>query len=174
MPEAFLDPGASRDFTRTWMQDAEREAGTGPSDGRADRPVRTHAEDGSNLAEVTVDSNGVLVDLVLTERTCNFEPPAGARAVMAALREARTKIAEQARDITAEAIGPDSMSARVIGERLREQLESPDDTLGDESSSPTGTSRDWPGGQGVIGGERFLPGRLVAIAPARGQCAGRA
>jgi len=77
MPEAFLDPGASRDFTPTWMQDAEREAGTGPSDGRADRPVRTHAEDGSNLAEVTVDSNGVLVDLVLTERTCNFEPPAG-------------------------------------------------------------------------------------------------
>lgn len=39
--------------------------------------LRTHAEDGSNLAEVTVDSNGVLVDLVLTERTCNFEPPAG-------------------------------------------------------------------------------------------------
>jgi hypothetical protein len=43
------------------------------------------------------------------------------------MREARTKTAAQAREIAVEAMGPDSMSARLIGERMEQLAQRPDD-----------------------------------------------
>ena len=42
------------------------------------------------------------------------------------LREARQKAARQAHDIAVETMGPDSLSARTIAERMRQQLERPE------------------------------------------------
>ena len=50
-----------------------------------------------------------------------------ARAVMSALREARAEAADRAHDIAVETMGPDSVSARTIADRMRRALERPDD-----------------------------------------------
>ena len=123
---AFLDPDASRDYLRSWKRDAESKAERASSMAAQIEQLRASARDNNDLAEVTVDSSGVLVDLVLTERIHRYEPQVVARAVMSALRDARTRAAEQAREIAVEALGPDSMSARVIGERMQQLLERPD------------------------------------------------
>lgn len=144
--EAFLDPDASRDYLRSWRADAERKAQLAGAMAARIEQLRTTARDGNDLAEVTVDSSGVLVDLVLTERIHRYEPQVVARAVMSALREARTRAAEQAREIAVEALGPDSVSARVIGERMQELLERPD--TGEDTSSRgqgVGQSEGWLG-----------------------------
>jgi DNA-binding protein YbaB len=124
---AFLDPDASRDYLRTWREDAERKAERAAAMAAQIEQLRASAKDGNDLAEVTVDSAGVLVDLVLTERIHRFEPQVVARAVMSAVRAARAKAAEQGQQIAVDALGPDSLSAQVIGERLRQQLERPDE-----------------------------------------------
>lgn len=141
---AFLDPDASREYLRTWKEDAERKAERAKAMAAQIDQLRTHAKDGNNLAEVTVDSNGVLVDLVLTERIRSYEPQVVARAVMTALREARTKTAAKARDIAVETLGADSMSARVIGERY-EQLVAPPV---EEAQAAPDPGQNWLGGSG--------------------------
>jgi DNA-binding protein YbaB len=148
--EAFLDPEASRDYLRSWRADAERRAERAGSMAAQIEQLRSSAEDDNDLAQVTVDSSGVLVDLVLTERIHRYEPEVVARAVMSALREARTKAAEQAREIAVEAMGPDSMSARVIADRMQQLLERPD-TVDDASTRQGGdSSQGWlfPGQDG--------------------------
>ena len=84
--------------------------------------LRVTAEDGNGIAEVTIDSSGVLVDLRLTERTQRVAPEAVSRAVLGALREARRKAAEQSRRIITETMGVDSPAARAIADRLDDQL----------------------------------------------------
>jgi DNA-binding protein YbaB len=141
---AFLNPDASRDYLRTWREDAERKAERASAMAAQIEQLRTSAKDGNNLAEVTVDSAGVLVDLVLSERIRHFEPQVVARAVMSALRGARTRTAEQAQAIAVEALGPESTSAQVIGERMRQLLERPDstdDTSGRDQAGQLGHGR---------------------------------
>ena len=130
---AFLDPDASREYLRTWREDAERKAERARSMAAQIEQLRTKATDSNDLARVTVDSSGVLVDLVLSDRIRQYEPQVVARAVMSALREARTKTAEQARDIAVEALGPDSTSAQLITERLQQQLLERPDAAADAS-----------------------------------------
>jgi hypothetical protein len=45
---------------------------------------------------------------------------------MGALREARVKAAALAREIAVETMGPDSLSARAIADRMQQLLERPD------------------------------------------------
>jgi DNA-binding protein YbaB len=135
--EAFLDPEASRGYLRSWRADVERRAERAGSMAAQIERLRSSAEDDNDLAQVTVDSSGVLVDLVLSERIHRYEPEVVARAVMSALREARMKAAEQAREIAVEAMGPDSMSARVIADRMQQLLERPD-TVEDATSGQGG------------------------------------
>src|SRR5689334_7096330 len=108
--EAFLDPDASRDYLRSWREVAERTAERAAAMAAQFEQLRICAKDGNNLAEVTVDSTGVLVDLALTERIHRVEPQVVARAVMSALQETRMKAAEQSQQIAVEALGPDSTS----------------------------------------------------------------
>jgi hypothetical protein len=68
----------------------------------------------------------VLVRLELTDRIHRFEPAVVARAVMSALHEARAKAADRAHDIAVETMGPDSLSARTIADRMRHALDRPD------------------------------------------------
>jgi DNA-binding protein YbaB len=135
---AFLDPDASRDYLQSWKQNAERKAERASSMAAQIEHLRTSAQDDNGLAEVTVDSSGVLVDLVLTERIHRHEPQVVARAVMSALQLARTRTAAQAREIAVETMGPDSMSARVIGERMQQLLERPDGVEAVSGLSPGG------------------------------------
>jgi DNA-binding protein YbaB len=125
--QAFLDPDASREYLRSWKENVDRTAARAAAMSEQMERLRVTARDGNGLAEVTIDSAGVLVGLELTDRIHRFEPAVVARAVMSALREARAKAADRAHDIAVETMGPDSLSARVIADRMRHVLDRPDD-----------------------------------------------
>nr|WP_296069723.1 YbaB/EbfC family nucleoid-associated protein [uncultured Actinoplanes sp.] len=124
--EPFLDPDASREYLRSWKERVDSVAAQSRSMAERLEKMRTTAGDGNGLAEVTIDSAGVPVNLVLTERIHRHQPEVVARAVMTALRVARTKAAERAHEIAVETMGADSLSARTTADRMRELLERPD------------------------------------------------
>lgn len=61
--ETFLDPDASRDYLQSWRQDAERKAEQARAMATRIEQLRASGEDDNNMAAVTVDSTGVMVDL---------------------------------------------------------------------------------------------------------------
>jgi DNA-binding protein YbaB len=124
-PQAFLDPDASRAYLRSWKNDVDRVAAQAAAMSEQMERLRVTARDENGLAEVTIDSGGVLVGLELTDRIRRFEPAAVARAVMTALREARVTAAGRAHDIAVETMGPGSLSARTTADRMRDALEQP-------------------------------------------------
>jgi DNA-binding protein YbaB len=125
--EAFLDPDASREYLRSWKENVDRTAARAAAMSEQLARLRVTKRDTNDLAEVTIDSAGVLVGLELTDRIRRFEPAVVARAVMSALREARAQAADRAHDIAVETMGPDSLSARTLAERMRQALERADD-----------------------------------------------
>jgi DNA-binding protein YbaB len=131
MPEvsdsgAFLDPDASRDYLRSWQENVDRTATQAAAMAEQLERLRTTATDDHGLAEVTIDSAGVLVHLELTERIHRYEPGTVARAVMLALRKARSTAARRAHEIAVETMGPASLSARTTADRMRQVLDAPD------------------------------------------------
>jgi DNA-binding protein YbaB len=129
--QAFLDPDASREYLRSWKENIDRVAAQAAVMSEQMQRLRITARDDNGIAEVTIDSAGVLVDLELTNRIHSFEPAVVARAVLSALREARGKAADQAHQIAVETMGPDSLSARTTADRMRQALERPDDVAED-------------------------------------------
>ncbi|WP_213011815.1 YbaB/EbfC family nucleoid-associated protein [Paractinoplanes toevensis] len=125
--QAFLDPDASREYLRSWKENVDRAAARAAAMSEQLERLRATARDDNGLAEVTIDSAGVLVELELTDRIHRYEPRAVARAVMSALREARVKAADRAHDIAVETMGADSLSARTTADRMRQALERPAD-----------------------------------------------
>jgi DNA-binding protein YbaB len=77
--EAFLDPDASRDYLRSWKDNVDRMAARAASMTRQLQQLRTTGKDGNGLAEVTIDSAGVLVHLELTDRIHRYDPQVVAR-----------------------------------------------------------------------------------------------
>jgi DNA-binding protein YbaB len=123
---SFLDPGGARLYLESVQEQVERTARNARTMREQLDQLRVRAADSNELARVTIDSSGVLVDLELTDRVRRVEPDVIARAVLSAVREARTKAVERSRQIAVEALGPDSMSARVFADRLEQQLQTPD------------------------------------------------
>ncbi|WP_212999870.1 YbaB/EbfC family nucleoid-associated protein [Winogradskya consettensis] len=136
--QAFLDPDASREYLRSWQENVDRTATQAAIMSEQMGRLRVTARDRNGLAGVTIDSAGVLVDLELTDRIHHFEPATVARAVMSALREARTEAADRAHDIAVETMGPDSLSARTTADRMRDALEQPDDNRRADEDDPDG------------------------------------
>ncbi|MFG1608559.1 YbaB/EbfC family nucleoid-associated protein [Actinoplanes sp. NPDC049265] len=124
--QAFLDPDASREYLRSWKENIDRTAARAAEMSEQMERLRVTTRDRNGLAEVTIDSAGVLVGLKLTDRIRGFEPAVVARAVMSALREARATAADRAHDIAVETMGADSLSARTTADRMRQTLERPD------------------------------------------------
>jgi DNA-binding protein YbaB len=131
--QAFLDPDASREYLRAWKENVDRTTAKAAAMSEQLARLRVTARDGNGLAEVTIDSAGVLVDLELTERIHRFEPGVVARAVLSALREARTKAADRAHQIAVETMGPDSLSGRTTADRMRQALERPEENEDEQS-----------------------------------------
>jgi len=124
--EGFLNPDASRAYLRSWKANVDQTAARATAMAERLQRLRTTARDDNGLAEVTIDSSGVLLHLELTDRIHRYAPEAVARAVMSALREARQTAARQVHDIAVETMGADSLSARTVAERMRQQLERPE------------------------------------------------
>lgn len=134
--EAFLDPDSARDYLRSWHQRVETMAANTQAMSDRIEQLRASGTDGNGLAEATVDANGVLVDLKLTDRIHRFEPDVVARAVLTALRQARVSAAADAREIAVETLGPDSLTARTIGDRMQRLLDPPEPADGGPGRVP--------------------------------------
>lgn len=129
-PADFLDPDAARLYLESVQQRAQQNAVNARLMRAQIDQLRVQASDDNGLAKVTIDANGVLVDLELTERIHRVEPRVTARAILEATRRARRSAVEQSRQIAVDALGPDSLSARTFAERLEQQL------LADDAAGP--------------------------------------
>jgi len=119
---AFLDPDESMAYLRGWKGRIDRVAAD--TQAMSDRlgQLRVSAEDDNRLVEVTIDSTGVLVDAQFSERIQRVAPDVVSRALLSAVGAARLKAAERARRIITEAMGAESVAARAITERVKQQL----------------------------------------------------
>ena len=120
--ESLLDPDGSRAYLRDWKARVDRTAAN--TQAMSDRlaQLRITAEDGNNLVAVTIDSAGVLLDVRFTERIQRVAPDVVSRAVMSALGTARHTAAQRSREIVTDTMGPESVAARAITDRLEQQL----------------------------------------------------
>lgn len=123
--QAFLDPDASREYLRSWKENADRTAARAADMAEQMARLRVTATDRNGLAEVVIDSAGVLVDLKLTDRIQRLAPDVVAQGVLDALSRARAEAADRVHAIAVETMGPDSLSARTIADRMRQTLERP-------------------------------------------------
>ncbi|MEV6636626.1 YbaB/EbfC family nucleoid-associated protein [Actinoplanes sp. NPDC051470] len=123
--QAFLDPDASREYLRSWKENVDRAAARAAAMAEQMERLRVTAKDANGLAEVTINSAGVMVDLKLTSRINRLAPEVVAQGVMSALSGARARAADRAHDIAVETMGPDSLSARTTADRMRQALERP-------------------------------------------------
>jgi DNA-binding protein YbaB len=118
----ILDPDGAQDYLRGWKDRVDRMAADAQAMSDRLGQLQASGTDDNDLASVTVDANGALVDIRFTSRIQRVAPSAVEQAVMAALRSARSLAARQARDIIAETMGPDSVAAQTIATRIERQL----------------------------------------------------
>jgi DNA-binding protein YbaB len=115
--DELLDPDASHSYLRDWQERIERTAASTREAGDRIAAIRATARDGNGLTEVTVDSTGALAGIRFTDRIQRVPPDAVARAVMDAASAARSRAAEESRQIIDDTLGPDSVAGRTIAER---------------------------------------------------------
>ncbi|WP_433301109.1 YbaB/EbfC family nucleoid-associated protein [Actinoplanes sp. CA-030573] len=120
----FLDPDASMAYLQNWKGRVDKMAADTQAMSARLGDLRVTAEDDNGLARVTIDANGVLLDVHLSDRIHRFAPEAVSRAMMSAFGKARRKAAEQSRDIITATMGADSIAGRTIAERVEQQLRS--------------------------------------------------
>ncbi|MEV6850471.1 YbaB/EbfC family nucleoid-associated protein [Actinoplanes sp. NPDC051411] len=118
----ILDPDGAQAHLRDWKSRVDRMAAdTQAMSDRLGR-LRVHGTDDNDLVEVTIDTNGGLVDIRFTARIQRVAPAVVEQAVMSAMRSARASAARQAREIIVETMGPDSVAAQAIAARIAGQL----------------------------------------------------
>ncbi|MEU7907055.1 YbaB/EbfC family nucleoid-associated protein [Actinoplanes sp. NPDC049118] len=122
----ILDPDGAREYLRGWKGRVDRMAVDAKAVSERLGQLRVTAEDANAIAEVTIDSTGALVDIRFSERIQHAQPDVVSRAVMSAVREARSNAADRSRQIVLDIMGGESVAARAIAERMAEQLRGPD------------------------------------------------
>jgi DNA-binding protein YbaB len=112
--EPLLEPGMALDRVAAWQQDIDKLVTRTRT--MADRlgMLRVSASDPARLVEVTVDSQGVLLDLRFHARFRQYDADHVSRTVMATCRDAQRRATTQANQIIAETIGTDSAAAREM------------------------------------------------------------
>lgn len=118
----ILDPNTAHERLAAWKGRIDKLAADTQAMSTRMRGLRITASDPAGLAEVTVDSTGMLVDLRLTDRIHRATPTTVAQAVMATLRDARNKVAERSQEIITETMGADSAAGRAIADSVGRQL----------------------------------------------------
>ena len=129
----ILDPDGAMEQLRAWKGRIDRLAADTQAMSTAFQDLRVTVADDNGLAEVTVDSAGVLIDLKLGRQVQRVAPEVTARTIMETIRRARTQVANRSREIITDTLGSDSDAARGIAERVSQRL-LPDDSPGDEGA----------------------------------------
>jgi DNA-binding protein YbaB len=82
---------------------------------------------------VTVDANGVLTDLELSERTKGMDPAMVSATIMSCLRQAQAKLREQVATLVHETVGDDPAGNNIVNQ-YAERFPDPVDEDGDDPS----------------------------------------
>jgi DNA-binding protein YbaB len=122
MDERILDPDGARERLNAWKGRIDKLAADTQLMSERMQSVRVTASDPDGMAEVTVDSTGALAGLRLTDRIQRVPPAVVSQAVMAALREAKSKLADRSREIIADTVGAESPVGKAIVESVGRQL----------------------------------------------------
>jgi DNA-binding protein YbaB len=153
----LLDPDDANAYLQDWKGRVDRMAASTQAMSDQLQSLQVTAEDGDGLAEVTVDSTGVLVDVRFSERIQRVAPEVVSRGVMTAVRNARQKAAERSRQIVTDTMGSDSVAARAIAERVEQQLLGSRPAAGSSEHDP-GSSEHDPGSSGPASGSGWSRG----------------
>lgn len=122
----LLDPDSSHAQIAQWRERVDRMAVDTKAMSDRLQEVRITASDGNGIVEVTIDANGRLMDLRLSDRIRRLGPEVVARTIMQTINAATGQVAERAQQIIADTIGTQSPMAREISERVGRQLRPPD------------------------------------------------
>lgn len=84
--------------------------------------LRATGRDPDGLVEVSVDVNGVPIDLWLSEDVRQWTASEIARQIMSTMREAHARLAAQVADAASDVYGSDSAAAETIVAQVRERF----------------------------------------------------
>lgn len=114
MTDPLLEPGQALDRLAAWKGRIDGMAAD--TQGMSERmtALRVTAADETRTVEVTVDAQGVLLDLKLGRRTQQLAPDELARTIMQTVQKARRRAVDQVRQVLDETIGADSAVGRAI------------------------------------------------------------
>lgn len=109
-----------------WEHALQRRAEQAQSLTQRTEGLSATARSDDRLVEVTVSSNGQLLDLRLDEDIRHQSAATTAREILATLRRARTDLLRQFDEATAETVGADSETGRALMRSIRARLDSID------------------------------------------------
>jgi DNA-binding protein YbaB len=114
-----LDIEAVRERLRGLQESAEQRAAATQelADGLAS--LSATASDEARVVTVTVDANGNVTDLRLTERIRGRQPDWLSQTIMDTINAARANLAEQTREVVDRTIGADSATGQAIVQRFQ-------------------------------------------------------
>ncbi|MEU5695061.1 YbaB/EbfC family nucleoid-associated protein [Actinosynnema sp. NPDC020468] len=127
MPKDVLsgDPAAIEAGLDRWVADLEQNARHYQELQRRVEDVRLSATSADGSVTVTVDADGALVDARFTRRIADVTPEELGRQLLAAVGQARSRIAEQVGLVADETVGGDG--ARRVTGYYREKFGAPEE-----------------------------------------------
>ncbi|THV30170.1 YbaB/EbfC family nucleoid-associated protein [Glycomyces paridis] len=87
--------------------------------------ISATASDDARVVTVTVDSAGHVTDLVFSDRVRGRQPDWLGQTVMAVIKAARAKLAEQTREIVEDTVGGESSTGRAVLSRYADDEAAP-------------------------------------------------
>jgi DNA-binding protein YbaB len=114
-----LDIEAVRERLRGLQESAEQRVAATQELASGLASISATASDEARVVTVTVDANGNVTDLKLTERIRGRQPDWLSQTIMDTIKAARADLAEQTRDVVGRTVGADSATGRAIVERFQ-------------------------------------------------------
>ena len=117
-----MDPDGARERLAAWKGRIDKLAADTKSMSEQLQGLRIKANDQEGMAEVTIDSTGLMVDLKLTDRIGKATPETVAATIMATLGTARKQLAERSKEIVADTVGTETAAAKAIVDSVSRNL----------------------------------------------------
>jgi DNA-binding protein YbaB len=114
-----IDIEAVRERLRGLQESAEQRAAATQELAEGLASLAATASDDARVVTVTVDSNGNVTELQLTERIRGRQPDWLSQTIMDTIKAARADLAEQTRDVVGRTVGADSATGQAIVQRFQ-------------------------------------------------------
>ncbi|BCJ41076.1 hypothetical protein GCM10010168_46260 [Actinoplanes ianthinogenes] len=112
--EPLLEPGMALDRIAAWQHDIDRLVTRTRAMSARLAALRLTLSDPRHLVEVTVDAQGMLMDLRFSARVPHLAPDTLSRTVLSTLAEARRQATDRAVAVITDTVGADSAAIRAM------------------------------------------------------------